>query len=127
MLRRVFQTGDHFQLTPTPPAVITSTRGGHESRFAVYDIKALDIDGMFNIAAVYSSSRVYGVNIPPVLFANRYIIGRSFHYEYVTDFKYDMKSHENSSFCTIFKYYISPYVDAVTVFVEIICNSVYCS
>ncbi|PNF27160.1 GPI transamidase component PIG-T [Cryptotermes secundus] len=69
------ETGAHFQLTPTPPAVITSTRGGHKSKFAVYDIKALDIDGMFNIAAVYSSSRVYGVNIPPVLFANRYIIG----------------------------------------------------
>lgn len=79
-------------MTPTPPAVITSTRGGHKSKFAVYDIKALDIDGMFNIAAVYSSSRVYGVNIPPVLFANRYIIGRSLQHEYVTNFRHGIES-----------------------------------
>jgi len=83
----LLQTGTHFQLSPTPPAVITSTRGGYESKFAVYDVKALDIDGMFNIAAFYSSSRVYGVNLPPVLFANRYIIGKLFLCECVTDFK----------------------------------------
>ena len=83
----VLQTGTHFQLSPTPPAVITSTRGGYESKFAVYDVKALDIDGMFNIAAFYSSSRVYGVNLPPVLYANRYIIGKLFLRECVTDFK----------------------------------------
>lgn len=83
----VLQTGTHFQLSPTPPAVITSTRGGYKSKFAVYDIKALDIDGMFNIAAFYSSSRVYGVNLPPVLYANRYIIGKLFMRECLTDFK----------------------------------------
>jgi hypothetical protein len=87
------QTGAPFKLSPTPPAVIASTRGGYESRFAVYDVKALDIDGMFNIAAFYSSPRVYGVNIPPVLHANRYIIGKSFQHEYVTLFKHDGKSH----------------------------------
>lgn len=69
------ETGAHFQLSPTPPAIITSTRGGYGNKFAVYDVKALDINGMFNIAALYSSSRVYGVNLPPVLYANRYIIG----------------------------------------------------
>jgi hypothetical protein len=91
-------------LTPSPPAVITSTRGGHESKFAVYDIKALDIDGMFNIAAVYSSSRVYGINIPPVLFANRYIIGRSFEYEYVTNFKHCRESHMKITVSSAFLY-----------------------
>jgi hypothetical protein len=84
----VLQTGTHFQLSPTPPAVITSTRGGYESKFAVYDVKALDIDGMLTIAAFYGSTRVYGVNLPPVLYANRYIIGKLFPCEYVTDFKY---------------------------------------
>lgn len=84
----MLQTGTHFQLSPTPPAVITSTRGGYESKFAVYDVKALDIDGMLNIAAFYSSTRVYGVNLPPVLYANRYIVGKLFLYECVTDFKY---------------------------------------
>ncbi|KAJ4436092.1 hypothetical protein ANN_18719 [Periplaneta americana] len=69
------ETGASFQLNPIPPAVITSIRGGYESKFAVYDIKALDIEGMFNIAAFYSSPRVYGVNLPPVLHANRYIVG----------------------------------------------------
>ncbi|XP_069677490.1 GPI transamidase component PIG-T isoform X2 [Periplaneta americana] len=68
------ETGASFQLNPIPPAVITSIRGGYESKFAVYDIKALDIEGMFNIAAFYSSPRVYGVNLPPVLHANRYIV-----------------------------------------------------
>jgi hypothetical protein len=89
----VLQTGSPFQLSPTPPALITSTRGGCESKFAVYDVKALDIDGMFNIAALYSSTRVYGVNLPPVLHANRYIIGKSFQYVCVTNFKHDKKSH----------------------------------
>jgi hypothetical protein len=86
----MLQTGTHFQLSPTPPAVITSIRGGYESKFAVYDVKELDIDGMLNIAAFYSSTRVYGVNLPPVLYANRYIIGKLFLRECVTDFKYEV-------------------------------------
>jgi hypothetical protein len=90
-------------LSPTPPAVITSTRGGYESKFAVYDVKALDIDGMFNIAAFYSSPRVYGVNIPPILYANRYIIGKSFLHECVTDLKlyrkYHIKCQSSLDFC----------------------------
>ncbi|KAJ9587701.1 hypothetical protein L9F63_018881, partial [Diploptera punctata] len=69
------ETGTPFQLSPNPPAIISSTRGGYESKFAVYDVKALNISGMFNIAAVYGSSKVYAVNLPPVLYANRYIIG----------------------------------------------------
>lgn len=69
------ETGMPFQLSPTPPAIISSTRGGYESKFAVYDVKALNITGMFNIAAVYGTSKVYSVNLPPVLYANRYIIG----------------------------------------------------
>ncbi|KAJ4436091.1 hypothetical protein ANN_18718 [Periplaneta americana] len=73
-LATMSNTGASFQLNPIPPAVITSIRGGYESKFAVYDIKALDIEGMFNIAAFYSSPRVYGVNLPPVLHANRYIV-----------------------------------------------------
>lgn len=77
------QTGASFKLSPPPPAVIASSRGGYESKFAVYDVKALGIDGMFNIAAFYSSPRVHGVNLPPVLYANRYIIGKSFQHEYI--------------------------------------------
>ena len=70
-----FQTATPFQLNPAPPAIISSTRGGYESKLAVYDVKALNISGMFNIGTVYGSSKVYTVNQPPVLYANRYIIG----------------------------------------------------
>ncbi|XP_063239916.1 GPI transamidase component PIG-T isoform X3 [Bacillus rossius redtenbacheri] len=71
------KTGSKFQLVPSPPAITTSLRGGYESVFAVYDIKAHKSNNMLNIAAVYdtTSPRVYGVNLPPVLFANRYIVG----------------------------------------------------
>ncbi|KAJ8865834.1 hypothetical protein PR048_033356 [Dryococelus australis] len=71
------KTGAKFQLIPPPSAITTSTRGGYESVFAVYDIKSLKFHSMLNIAAIYDTTplRVYGVNMPPILFANRYIVG----------------------------------------------------
>ncbi|XP_067007276.2 GPI transamidase component PIG-T [Anabrus simplex] len=68
-------TGSLFQLEPPAPTTTTSIRGGYDTKFAIYDIKALNLTNMMNIAARYSSPKVYAVNVPPILYANRYIIG----------------------------------------------------
>uniref|UniRef100_A0A1B6C6L0 GPI transamidase component PIG-T n=1 Tax=Clastoptera arizonana TaxID=38151 RepID=A0A1B6C6L0_9HEMI len=69
------QTGDTFRLNPLPSSTITSTRGGHMSQFAVYNVKEMGKNTMFNIALVHDKPRVFLQNIPPAIYANRYIIG----------------------------------------------------
>nr|CAD7464262.1 unnamed protein product [Timema tahoe] len=65
-----------FQLVPQASAVTTSIRGGYETRLAVYDVKSLKISSMFNVAVVHTQTpQVFNINSPPVLFANRYIVG----------------------------------------------------
>ncbi|XP_015516301.2 GPI transamidase component PIG-T [Neodiprion lecontei] len=69
------ETSETYRLVPEPPETLISLRGGQENRIAVYDIKSLSNAGMFNVAAVHSKAKIYGVEIPPVLFANRYVVG----------------------------------------------------
>nr|CAD7592871.1 unnamed protein product [Timema genevievae] len=70
------KTETPFQLVPQAPAVTTSIRGGYETRLAVYDVKSLKISSMFNVAVVHTQTpQVFNINSPPVLFANRYIVG----------------------------------------------------
>lgn len=69
------ETSQTYQLLPEPTETVTSLRGGQENRIAVYDVRSHSANGMFNVAAIQSKPKVYGVDIPPVLFANRYVIG----------------------------------------------------
>nr|CAD7571014.1 unnamed protein product [Timema californicum] len=70
------KTETPFQLVPPAPAVTTSIRGGYETILAVYDVKSLKISSMFNVAVVHTQiPQVFNINSPPVIFANRYIVG----------------------------------------------------
>ncbi|KAL1124406.1 hypothetical protein AAG570_001035 [Ranatra chinensis] len=69
------QTGNIFQLNPKPLDTVISTRGGHSSTIAVYDMNQMGDGKLYNIEATYSKNRVYGINAPPVLFTSRYITG----------------------------------------------------
>ncbi|KAK7869914.1 hypothetical protein R5R35_013707 [Gryllus longicercus] len=69
------ETGTPYQLQPEPTEVITSIRGGYESKFKVYNIQKMSFTHMLNIVATYSTPKVYAVNVPPVLYASRYIVG----------------------------------------------------
>lgn len=53
-----------------------SVRGGHQTEFAVYDVIAMGSSSMFNIALVHDKPKVYLQNIPPAVYANRYIVGK---------------------------------------------------
>ncbi|XP_065331877.1 GPI transamidase component PIG-T [Cloeon dipterum] len=64
-----------FQLRPEPKAVLTSIRGGATSKLAMYDLKTMHLVSLLNIAATYTGEKLEHVNISPVLYANRYIIG----------------------------------------------------
>lgn len=56
--------------------MVSSTRGGSETKFAVYDVKAIESPGkMINIAAEYVSPKIISVNVPPAIHASRYILG----------------------------------------------------
>lgn len=68
-------TNDRYTLTPEPKEVITSTRGGVTTLFAVYNVKEESNDKMFNIAWV-AKERKNSVPIisPPPLVAHRYIL-----------------------------------------------------
>lgn len=68
------QTGSVFHLSPIPENKIVSSRGGHTSEFVVYDIKSIG-DKLFNIIASYDKTRIYNLNVPPAVFANRFIVG----------------------------------------------------
>lgn len=70
-----FQTGPTFRLNPLPTEVVYSTRGGHQSELAVYNVRKIDFSSLFNIALVHDKPRVYLQNIPPAIFGNRYIVG----------------------------------------------------
>ncbi|XP_054257605.1 GPI transamidase component PIG-T-like, partial [Macrosteles quadrilineatus] len=69
------QTGQMFRLNPLPDRTVTSLRGGHQTELAVYNVARLDPEGMFNIALVHDKPRVFAQNIPPAIYANRYIVG----------------------------------------------------
>ncbi|GLH16315.1 Uncharacterized protein GBIM_20616 [Gryllus bimaculatus] len=68
------ETGTPYQLQPEPTEVITSIRGGYKSKFKVYNIQKMSFTHMLNIVATYSTPKVYAVNVPPVLYASRYIV-----------------------------------------------------
>lgn len=69
-------TGPTFRLNPLPTEVVHSTRGGHQSELAVYNVHKIDFTtSLFNIALVHDKHRVYLQNIPPAIFGNRYIVG----------------------------------------------------
>ncbi|XP_049854361.1 GPI transamidase component PIG-T [Schistocerca gregaria] len=70
------ETGVTFQLIPPPETRLSSWRGGYETKYAVYDVRKITLPGsMISIAAETSSPKIFTVNIPPVLHANRYIVG----------------------------------------------------
>ncbi|XP_065581877.1 GPI transamidase component PIG-T-like [Artemia franciscana] len=68
------QTGRHFQLLPETQ-VLSSTRNGLKSYFAVYDVQQSTDDGRLNIRAIYEKPIVYGVIPPPPLYATRFVAG----------------------------------------------------
>lgn len=68
------QTGSPFLLTPEPHERVVSSKGGYTSEFAVFDIKKMG-DKLFNIALTHEKPRIYHLNVPPVIYANRYIVG----------------------------------------------------
>ncbi|XP_012262616.2 GPI transamidase component PIG-T [Athalia rosae] len=69
------ETSHSYQLVPPPSETLISLRGGQENKIAMYDVRSHSATGMFNIAVVHTKAKVYGVQVPPMLFANRYIVG----------------------------------------------------
>jgi len=65
-----------FQLRPEPSEVVNSARGGSVTKLAVYDLKKMHLTSLLNVGATYNGEKLEHVNIPPVLHANRYIIGK---------------------------------------------------
>ncbi|KAG7310932.1 hypothetical protein JYU34_003772 [Plutella xylostella] len=62
-----------FKLTPQPDKIITSQRGGSDTKLALYNIKP---DGvMMNLAAKYGNTDKIIVPQPPPLHFNRYVLG----------------------------------------------------
>ncbi|KAG6452408.1 hypothetical protein O3G_MSEX007619 [Manduca sexta] len=62
-----------FQLVPPPESVIYSQRGGSDTTFALYNIKA---DGqMVTIGAKHGSKNALTLSTPPPIYFNRYILG----------------------------------------------------
>lgn len=68
-------TNQVYELIPLPSAKIVSLRGGQLNEIAVYDIRSLSPKAIFNIEVVYNTTRTAGLNYPPILYANRYVIG----------------------------------------------------
>lgn len=69
------ETSHTYQLVPEPSETLVSLRGGQENKIAIYDVRSHSVSGMFNVAIVHTKTKVYGVEVPPVFFANRYIVG----------------------------------------------------
>lgn len=68
-------TNQVYELMPPPSAKIVSLRGGQLNEIAVYDIRSLSSKGIFNIEVLYNTAHTAGLNYPPILYANRYVIG----------------------------------------------------
>lgn len=64
-----------FVLNPQPTKRFISKRGGHIASIAMYDIKNMKINGMFNIAGIYNKQQILLPKISPPIHATRYIIG----------------------------------------------------
>lgn len=69
------ETDGTYNLIPSPTERTTSTRSGITSKFAVYDIKAMHLAGMFNVALTYKGKKLASLKRPPLLFAHRFISG----------------------------------------------------
>lgn len=65
-----------MRLTPPPQEVTTTVRGGQISKVAIYDVPTLTAESIVNIAATYNRERVFKLNKPPIMYANRYVTGK---------------------------------------------------
>ncbi|XP_057670874.1 GPI transamidase component PIG-T [Diorhabda carinulata] len=64
-------TNQNVELEPNPDEIITSIRGGQTSVLQKYQIS----DKFLNIYAKYPNDDIVSVNIPPPLYAHRYLSG----------------------------------------------------
>ena len=62
---------------PEPDSKLSSLRGGQQNMIAIYNIRSHASNGMFNIAAFYSSPNFDTKGFVPILLASRYITGVS--------------------------------------------------
>ncbi|CAH0766927.1 unnamed protein product [Diatraea saccharalis] len=62
-----------FQLSPPPDKIVSSHRGGSVTNLAVYNIET-DVE-MINVGVKHNSKEKLGVNVPPPLHFNRYVLG----------------------------------------------------
>ncbi|KAJ8683044.1 hypothetical protein QAD02_018836 [Eretmocerus hayati] len=68
-------TAHTYRLSPEPEMTLVSLRGGQENKFGVYNVRSSTNFGALSIAVYHISPKSSGVNYPPVLYANRYMIG----------------------------------------------------
>lgn len=71
-------TDKDFKITPEPKKVIKSKRGGVETIFGEFDVQEMTSNStskMMNIAIVNTKKKVIGLNSPPPLYAQRFLLG----------------------------------------------------
>ncbi|XP_014250041.1 GPI transamidase component PIG-T [Cimex lectularius] len=70
------KTDNPFILKPKNYKIIESTRGAYTTTLAVFNMEELNSLILYNIEVTYiNAKKMYPVNIPPVVYANRYITG----------------------------------------------------
>ncbi|XP_073987932.1 phosphatidylinositol glycan anchor biosynthesis class T [Rhodnius prolixus] len=68
-------TGNTFKLYPSTYDRKVSNRGGQRTVLAIYNLFKQRTDARYNIEVVYDKIRQNVANVPPVIYANRYITG----------------------------------------------------
>ncbi|KAL5276747.1 PIGT family protein [Megaselia abdita] len=70
-------TEDKFELVPDSDDVKESTRGASTTKFAIYDMKVISPNDLFNIAFVKKDKQnLVPIIPPPILTAHRYILAK---------------------------------------------------
>uniref|UniRef100_A0A0A9XR98 GPI transamidase component PIG-T n=1 Tax=Lygus hesperus TaxID=30085 RepID=A0A0A9XR98_LYGHE len=70
------KTDNQFTLRPLKKFdFVTSTRSGISTTMAILDMSSHGSDSLYNIEVEYSRKKMYPVNVPPFVFASRYITG----------------------------------------------------
>lgn len=71
-------TDKDFEISPKPRKIVTSKRGGSESRFAEFNVKKLTSASkmkMMNIAIVNKKNKQISITSPPPLYSKRFLQG----------------------------------------------------
>lgn len=69
-------TDKEFEMTPKPQQIVTSKRGGSETKYALFDVKKLTENSkLMNIAIVNKKPIAIAIVSPPPLYVNRFLQG----------------------------------------------------